>query len=48
MYLYTNQHKQKANILLQQQKQKVESTLSELKLTQSQLIQYCTQQQKAF
>ncbi|MBK8504690.1 MAG: GHKL domain-containing protein [Saprospiraceae bacterium] len=33
-----NRHKQKANALLQQQKQKVESTLSELKLTQSQLI----------
>jgi two-component system NtrC family sensor kinase len=34
-----NKVKQKANVLLQQQKQKVESTLSELKSTQSQLIQ---------
>jgi len=34
-----NLNKQKANSLLQQQKQKVESTLSELKLTQAQLIQ---------
>jgi two-component system, NtrC family, sensor kinase len=38
--LYRNNlHKQKANKLLQQQKQKVESTLSELKSTQAQLIQ---------
>ena len=34
-----NKHKQKANALLQQQKEKVESTLTELKSTQSQLIQ---------
>jgi two-component system, NtrC family, sensor kinase len=34
-----NRHKQKANITLQQQKQKVENTLSELKSTQVQLIQ---------
>ncbi len=34
-----NRHKQKANTLLTQQKEKVESTLSELKSTQSQLIQ---------
>ncbi len=34
-----NRHKQKANALLRQQKQKVESTLSELKSTQAQLIQ---------
>jgi signal transduction histidine kinase len=34
-----NRHKQKANALLQQQKEKVESTLSELKSTQAQLIQ---------
>jgi two-component system NtrC family sensor kinase len=34
-----NNHKKKANILLQQQKEKVESTLTELKSTQSQLIQ---------
>ncbi|MEP6617285.1 MAG: ATP-binding protein [Ginsengibacter sp.] len=34
-----NLHKQKANALLRQQKQKVESTLSELKSTQLQLIQ---------
>ena len=34
-----NKHKQMANILLQQQKEKVESTLSELKSTQAQLIQ---------
>ena len=35
----SNQHKQKANLLLQTEKQKVESTLSELKSTQAQLIQ---------
>ncbi|MES1226639.1 MAG: hypothetical protein ABUT20_64795, partial [Bacteroidota bacterium] len=35
----SNRHKQKANLILQQQKEKVESTLSELKLTQQQLIQ---------
>jgi two-component system, NtrC family, sensor kinase len=35
----SNKHKQQANIALQQQKEKVESTLSELKSTQSQLIQ---------
>ncbi|HLY71408.1 MAG TPA: hypothetical protein VKR53_16855, partial [Puia sp.] len=34
-----NRHKQKANALLQLQKEKVESTLSDLKSTQSQLIQ---------
>jgi two-component system, NtrC family, sensor kinase len=34
-----NMHRQKANLLLQQQKEKVESTLSELKATQTQLIQ---------
>jgi len=34
-----NINKQKANVLLQQQKEKVESTLSELKSTQAQLIQ---------
>ena len=34
-----NQHKKKANNLLLQQKEKVESTLQELKATQSQLIQ---------
>ena len=34
-----NQQKQKANLLLQLQKEKVENTLSELKSTQSQLIQ---------
>ncbi|HEY2726549.1 MAG TPA: tetratricopeptide repeat protein, partial [Parafilimonas sp.] len=33
-----NKHKQKANALLQQQKEKVESTLSKLKSTQTQLI----------
>jgi len=39
-FLYrNNRHKQKTNVLLQQQKQKVESTLSELKSTQAQLIQ---------
>jgi signal transduction histidine kinase len=34
-----NKQKKKANVLLQQQKDKVESTLSELKSTQTQLIQ---------
>ncbi len=34
-----NKQKQKANLLLQQQKEKVESTLQELKSTQAQLIQ---------
>jgi len=34
-----NRQKQKANLLLQQQKEKVESTLTELKSTQAQLIQ---------
>ncbi|HEY5463047.1 MAG TPA: ATP-binding protein [Hanamia sp.] len=34
-----NQHKQKANALLKQQKEKVESTLQELESTQAQLIQ---------
>ncbi len=34
-----NKQKQKANLLLEKQKQKVESTLSELKSTQAQLIQ---------
>jgi signal transduction histidine kinase len=37
--LRNNRQKQKANILLMQQKQKVEVTLSELKSTQAQLIQ---------
>jgi signal transduction histidine kinase len=38
--LYRNNHQEKkANILLQQQKEKAESTLSELKSTQQQLIQ---------
>ena len=36
---WNNRQKQKANNILQQQKQKIESTLSELKSTQSQLIQ---------
>jgi signal transduction histidine kinase len=35
----SNRNKQKANLLLQQQKEKVESTLSELKSTQAQLVQ---------
>ena len=34
-----NRHKQKANTLLQTQKQEIENTLSELKTTQNQLIQ---------
>jgi C4-dicarboxylate-specific signal transduction histidine kinase len=34
-----NRHKQKANALLQSQKEKIQHTLSELKATQSQLIQ---------
>jgi signal transduction histidine kinase len=34
-----NKHKQQANMLLQQQKEKVENTLQELKSTQAQLIQ---------
>src|SRR5436190_4793058 len=34
-----NRHKQKANALLQLQKEKIQNTLSELKTTQSQLIQ---------
>ncbi len=34
-----NRQKQKANALLQQEKEKVETTLLELKATQSQLIQ---------
>ncbi len=34
-----NRHKQKANVLLQQQKAKIETTLNELKSTQAQLIQ---------
>jgi signal transduction histidine kinase len=39
-FLYrNNRHKQRANTLLQQQKVKVETTLSELKTAQSQLIQ---------
>jgi two-component system NtrC family sensor kinase len=37
--LRNNRNKQKANALLQQQKEKVESTLTELKSTQAQLIQ---------
>ena len=36
---WNNQQKQKANIVLQEQKDKVESTLKELKTTQTQLIQ---------
>ena len=40
VFLYRNNlQKKKANVLLQQQKEKVESTLAELKSTQSQLIQ---------
>ncbi|MEO8111359.1 MAG: ATP-binding protein, partial [Ginsengibacter sp.] len=35
----SNKHRQKANALLQQEKEKVESTLIELKSTQAQLIQ---------
>ena len=35
----SNKHKQKANVILQLQKEKVESTLSELKSMQQQLIQ---------
>ncbi len=38
--LRNNQQRKKANIVLQEQKTKVESTLSELKSTQQQLIQY--------
>ncbi|TAH07362.1 MAG: GHKL domain-containing protein [Sphingobacteriia bacterium] len=39
-FLYrNNQQKQKANLVLQEQKEKVERTLTELKSTQSQLIQ---------
>ncbi len=34
-----NRHKHKANVLLHQQKEKIEATLNELKSTQSQLIQ---------
>ena len=34
-----NNHKQKANILLQEQKQKIETTLTDLRATQAQLIQ---------
>src|SRR5436190_3006779 len=34
-----NRHKQKANVLLESQKEKIQNTLSELKATQSQLIQ---------
>ena len=37
--LRNNRHKQKTNALLQQQKEKVETTLTELKSTQTQLIQ---------
>ena len=37
--LRNNRNKQKANTLLERQKEKVESTLSELKSTQAQLIQ---------
>ena len=36
---HNNRQKQKSNIALQQQKEKVESTLSDLKSTQAQLIQ---------
>ena len=35
----SNKHKQKANLLLRQQNEKVENTLTELKSTQAQLIQ---------
>ena len=34
-----NKHKQKANVLLHQQKEKIEATLNELRSTQAQLIQ---------
>jgi two-component system NtrC family sensor kinase len=37
--LYNNRQRRKANLLLSQQKTEIESTLSQLKLTQSQLIQ---------
>ncbi|HMK25731.1 MAG TPA: ATP-binding protein [Chitinophagaceae bacterium] len=37
--LRNNRHKQKANILLEEQKNKIEHTLEELKTTQKQLIQ---------
>ncbi len=37
--LRNNKQKQKANLLLERQKQKVETTLAELKLTQAKLIQ---------
>ena len=39
LFWRNNRQKQKANTLLQQQKEKVENTLSELKSTQAQLIQ---------
>ena len=40
IFLYrNNKHKQKANTLLQSQKKEIETTLGELKTTQSQLIQ---------
>ena len=39
MQFRNNKHKQQANVTLQHQKEKVESTLSELKSTQAQLIQ---------
>ncbi|MEO7922911.1 MAG: ATP-binding protein [Chitinophagaceae bacterium] len=39
MLFRNNRHKQKANILLKEQKNKIETTLSELKSTQSQLVQ---------
>ncbi len=39
LFYRNNRQKQKANVLLRDEKQKVESTLSELKSTQSQLIQ---------
>jgi C4-dicarboxylate-specific signal transduction histidine kinase len=34
-----NRHKQKANVMLHSQKEKIQNTLSELNATQSQLIQ---------
>jgi two-component system NtrC family sensor kinase len=37
--LYNNRQRRKANLLLSQQKTEIESTLSQLKLTQNQLIQ---------
>ncbi|MEP6711530.1 MAG: ATP-binding protein [Ferruginibacter sp.] len=39
IFYRNNQHKKKANVLLHQQKEEVQKTLSELKSTQAQLIQ---------